>query len=119
MTMHRLVALLCAIFAISPFLSGAAHTRAHAEQLHHVMPIDHHLDEQGLGHDTLSDLDDEHSHELDHEDHPAELHFVALGISSPTGLVKSVVPFVRLVSGPPSYRGPIRLKDPDPERISA
>jgi hypothetical protein len=29
------------------------------------------------------------------------------------------VPFVRLVSGPPSYRGPIRLKDPDPERISA
>ena len=85
--MHRLVALLCAIFAISPFLSGAAHTRAHAEELHHVMPI--------------------------------ELHFVALGISSPTGLVKSVVPFVRLVSGPPSYRGPIRLKDPDPERISA
>ena len=46
--MHRLVALLCAIFAISPFLSGAAHTRAHAEELHHVMPIDHHLDEQGL-----------------------------------------------------------------------
>ncbi|MEQ3650561.1 hypothetical protein [Hyphomonas sp.] len=116
--MRRLVTLLCAIFAISPFLSGAAHTRAHAEEPHHVMAINHHLDDLGLSHDNMPDLDNEYPHDLDHEDHPAELHFVALGLSSAIGVVGSVTPFERLVTGPPPYRGPIRLKDPDPERIS-
>lgn len=106
------------MFATSSFLSGAAHTRVHADEQQHFMTADHHTDHHDHSHD-MSDQSDEEERDLDHKDHPAELHFVALDIAPPEGVSEFDARFVRLTSLPPDYSGPLQLKEPDPERLPA
>lgn len=82
------------------------------------MTADHHADHDGHSHDFTEQGDDEQQG-LDHKDHPAELHFVALDIVPPEGVSRFEARFVRVLSMPPDYRGPATLKEPDPERLPA
>lgn len=116
--MRRLIVVLCAMFAFSSFLSGAAHARAHADVQHHFMVADHHADDHGHSHEA-PDQENDQKQGLDHKDHPAELHFVALDIVPPECVSRFESPFVRLSTAPQAYRGPIPLREPDPERLPA
>jgi hypothetical protein len=116
--MRRLVFLLCATFALSSFLSGAAHVRSHVDDGHHFMSVAHHAGDIDQAYEAQAD---EHGQpqELDHKDHSAELHFVALDLAPPDGVTGFGLPFVRLSAQPKPYRGPMPLKEPDPERLPA
>lgn len=114
--MRQLIVVLCAMFAFSSFLSGPAHARAHADLQHHLTVAEHHAEDRGHSHEA-SDQDSDQQQGLDHKDHPAELHFVALDIVPPEGVSRFYSRLVRLTCLPPPYSGPVPLKEPDPERL--
>lgn len=116
--MRLLAVFLCAILATSTFLSGAAHSHAHVDELVHYQTIDHHVDDQDLEEFDRSHSESEPS-DLDYTDHPAELHFVALALQPVDGVKAIVPPFERLSANSSIYQGPIRAKEPDPDRLPA
>ena len=78
---------------------------------------DHHLDDHGDMSGEHSDED--HDGNMDHEEHPAELHFVALNIVPSAEASGLRAPFLWNGLLPPRYSGPIPTRDPDPDRFSA